>query len=151
MPGVRTSSNHNPNFYWDPGPAISRPQLVAMARCPFLLPTKQLWVWIRTSSRFFSLLLSLWTVFRSNPSSVKEWISQMELAVMSRAKYYKNWPGVDQLTYWACQWRSSWCRRERWSPSRRRCPRRRGWRGRERAWCGGRWNPGMILISNSAK
>ena len=37
---------------------------------------------------FFSLLLSSWTVLRSNPS--KQWISQMQLAVTSRAKCYKK-------------------------------------------------------------
>ena len=27
---------------------------------------------------------------RLNPSNAKQWISQMQLAVMSRARYYKN-------------------------------------------------------------
>ena len=40
--------------------------------------------------RFFSLLLSLWTVLRLNPSSAMQWISQMQSAVMSTAKYYKK-------------------------------------------------------------
>ena len=40
---------------------------------------------------FFSLLLSSWTVLRSNPSSTKQWISQMLLLVAtSGAKYYKK-------------------------------------------------------------
>ena len=39
---------------------------------------------------FFSLLLSLWTVLRLNPSSAKQWISQMQLAVTFRAKCYKK-------------------------------------------------------------
>ena len=39
---------------------------------------------------FFPLLLSLWTVLRSNPSSAKKQISQMRLAVTSRANHYKN-------------------------------------------------------------
>ena len=39
---------------------------------------------------FFSLLLSFWTVLRSNPPSAKQWISQMQLAVTSGAKYHKN-------------------------------------------------------------
>ena len=39
---------------------------------------------------FFSLPLSLWTVLRTNPSSAKQWISQMLLAVTYRAKYYKK-------------------------------------------------------------
>ena len=44
--------------------------------------------WLR--QYFFSFLLSLWTVLRSNPSSAKQWILQMQLAVMSRAKNYKQ-------------------------------------------------------------
>ena len=40
--------------------------------------------------RFFSLLLSWWTVLRSNPSSAEQWISQIHLEVMSRAKHYKK-------------------------------------------------------------
>ena len=43
----------------------------------------------RLGQDFFSLLLSLWTVLRSNPSNAKQWISQMQLAVTSAAKYYK--------------------------------------------------------------
>ena len=39
---------------------------------------------------FFSLLLSLWTVLRLNPSSAKQWILQMQLVVTSRDKYYKT-------------------------------------------------------------
>ena len=39
---------------------------------------------------FFSLLLSLWAVLRSNPPSAKQWISQMQLAMTFRAKYYKK-------------------------------------------------------------
>ena len=39
---------------------------------------------------FFSLLLSWWTVLRSNQYSAKQWISQMQLAVTSRAEYYKK-------------------------------------------------------------
>ena len=38
----------------------------------------------------FSLLLSLLTELRLNPSSAKQWISQMQLASVSRAKYYKK-------------------------------------------------------------
>ena len=37
---------------------------------------------------FFSLLLILRAVLRSKPSSAKQWILQMQLAVTSRAKYY---------------------------------------------------------------
>ena len=37
---------------------------------------------------FFSLLLSWWTVLRLNPSSAKQWISQIQSAVTSRAKHY---------------------------------------------------------------
>ena len=33
----------------------------------------------------FSLLFSLWTVSKSNPSSAKQWISQMQIAVTSRS------------------------------------------------------------------
>ena len=36
---------------------------------------------------FFSLLLSLRTVLRSNPSSAMQWISQVQLAVTSKAKH----------------------------------------------------------------
>ena len=39
---------------------------------------------------FLSLLLSLRTVLRSNPSGAKQCISQMQLAVTSRTKYYKK-------------------------------------------------------------
>ena len=39
---------------------------------------------------FFSILLSWWTVLRSNPSSAKKWISQMQLGVTSRATNYKK-------------------------------------------------------------
>ena len=39
---------------------------------------------------FSSLPLSLWTVLRSNHSSAKQWILQMQLAVTSRAKYFKK-------------------------------------------------------------
>ena len=51
----------------------------------------------------FSLLLSLWTVLRSNPSSAKVWISQMQLAVTSRAKYSKKkWTNqASELSVWA--------------------------------------------------
>ena len=44
----------------------------------------------RLCQDFFSLLLSVSTVFRSNPSRAKQWISQMQLAVTSRAKNYKK-------------------------------------------------------------
>ena len=37
---------------------------------------------------FISLQLSWWTVLRLNPFSAKQWISQMQLAVTSSAKYY---------------------------------------------------------------
>ena len=37
-----------------------------------------------------SLLLSLRTVLRPNPSSAKQWISQMQLVVTSVAKYFKK-------------------------------------------------------------
>ena len=56
----------------------------------FLLPTQQPLVWIPARPKFFSLLLSLWTVMRSNPSSAMQWISQMQLPVTSWAKYYKK-------------------------------------------------------------
>ena len=39
---------------------------------------------------FLSILLSLWTALRSNKSSAKKWISQMEFAVTSRAEWYKK-------------------------------------------------------------
>ena len=44
----------------------------------------------RLSWDFFSLLLSLWTELRSHLSRAKQYISQMKLAVTSRAKYYKK-------------------------------------------------------------
>ena len=48
----------------------------------FLLPTNQPRVPIQAPPRFFRI-----TALRSNPSSTKQWISQMQLAVTSRAKY----------------------------------------------------------------
>ena len=39
--------------------------------------------WLRLD--FFSILLSWWTVLRSNSSSAMQWISQMQLAVTFRA------------------------------------------------------------------
>ena len=39
---------------------------------------------------FFSWLLSLWTVLRSNPSSAQQWILQMQFMVTSRPKYNKK-------------------------------------------------------------
>ena len=48
----------------------------------FLLPTNQPRVPIQAPPRFFRI-----TALRSNPSSAKQWISQMQLAVTSRAKY----------------------------------------------------------------
>ena len=45
---------------------------------------------IPAPSKLF-LLLSLWTALRSNLSSAKQWVSQMQLAVTSRAKYYKKY------------------------------------------------------------
>ena len=56
----------------------------------FLLATQQPRVWYQALQRFLSLLLSLWAVLRSNLSSAKQRISQMQLAMMSRAKYYKK-------------------------------------------------------------
>ena len=56
----------------------------------FLLATQQPRVWYQALQRFLSLLLSLWAVLRSNLSSAKQRISQMQLAVTSRAKYYKK-------------------------------------------------------------
>ena len=60
----------------------------------FLLPTHRPRVWISAdiflSDNFFSLLLSLWTVLRWSPSNAKQWISQMQLAVASRAWYSKK-------------------------------------------------------------
>ena len=52
----------------------------------FLLPTQQTWI----RQVFFSLLLSLWTVLRSDPSRAKQWILRMQLVVTSIAKYYKK-------------------------------------------------------------
>ena len=43
-----------------------------------------------SGSNFISLLLSSWTVLKLNPSCAKQWNSQMQLVVKSRAKYYKN-------------------------------------------------------------
>ena len=40
------------------------------------------------SRDFFSLLLSLWTVLWLNPSSAKQWILEMQLAMKSRARFY---------------------------------------------------------------
>ena len=42
---------------------------------------------------YFSLLLSSWTVLRTNPTSAMQWILQMQTAVTSvtsRVKYYKK-------------------------------------------------------------
>ena len=39
---------------------------------------------------FFSILLSWWRVLRSKPSSAKQWISQMQIAVTSRGEYFKK-------------------------------------------------------------
>ena len=50
------------------------------------LSTQQPWLKCRLRRDFFSLLLSLRIVLRSNPSSGKQWILQMQLAVRSRAK-----------------------------------------------------------------
>ena len=44
-----------------------------------------------TTKIYFSLLLSWWTVLRSNAASTKQLISQMQLAVTSIAKYYKKY------------------------------------------------------------
>ena len=44
----------------------------------------------RLYREFFSIVLSLWTLLRSNPASAKQWISQMQLVVASRARYYQN-------------------------------------------------------------
>ena len=44
--------------------------------------------WELSLWEFFSLLLCLWTALRWNPSSAKQWISQMELAGMSTARLY---------------------------------------------------------------
>ena len=51
----------------------------------FLLRTQQPWVQIPTLPRFF--LFSWWPVLRSNPSSANQPVSQMQLAVTSKAKY----------------------------------------------------------------
>ena len=50
---------------------------------------------------FFSLLLNLWTELRLNPSSAKQWISRMQLAVTG-AKYYKKRLALSTLIifYW---------------------------------------------------
>ena len=40
--------------------------------------------------RILFFMLSWWTVLRSNQSSPKEWISEMQLAVMSRVKYNRK-------------------------------------------------------------
>ena len=56
----------------------------------FLLPTLYPQVCIPAPPRFLSLLLSWWKVLRSNPSSAKQWISQLQLALTSRAKYHKK-------------------------------------------------------------
>ena len=57
----------------------------------FLPPTLQPLVWILAPPIFFLfILLSLWTALRLNPSSAKQWISQMQPAVMYRAKHYKK-------------------------------------------------------------
>ena len=55
-----------------------------------LLPTQQPRFESWLCPDFFSLHLSLWTALRSNPSSARQWISQMQLVVTSRAKYYKK-------------------------------------------------------------
>ena len=54
---------------------------------------------------FFSLLLSLWIVLRSNPSNAMQRISQMQLVVKSRARYYKKmfliaWNASDSSDDW---------------------------------------------------
>ena len=56
----------------------------------FLLSTQQPGFKSRHRQYYFSLLLSWWTVLRSSPSSAKQWISPMQLAVTSRAMYYKK-------------------------------------------------------------
>ena len=61
----------------------------------FLLHTQQPQVQIPAPPRFFSLQISLWTVLRSNPSMAKQWISQMQLVVTSKAKYYKKYLMVE--------------------------------------------------------
>ena len=53
-------------------------------------PPSRPWLEFRLYRDFFYLLLSLWIVFRSNLSSAQQWISQMQLAVTSRAKCYKK-------------------------------------------------------------
>ena len=57
----------------------------------FLLPNQLPRVRILAPSRFFSLLLSMWTVLILNPFSAKQLISQMQLhvAMTSRARNYK--------------------------------------------------------------
>ena len=44
-----------------------------------------------------SLLLSLLTVLRSRPSSAKQWISQMHLAVTSRALHNKKYFKIENV------------------------------------------------------
>ena len=56
----------------------------------FVLPTRQPRVRIQAPPDFLSILLSLWTVLRWGPFNAKQWISQMQLAVKCRAKYYKK-------------------------------------------------------------
>ena len=55
---------------------------------------------------FLSLLLSLWTELRSNPSIAKQSISQFQLAVTNRAKYYTKVSPAHAYT--EAVW--SWCR-----------------------------------------
>ena len=64
-----------------------------------------------TLREFFSLLISFWTVLRSNPSSAKQWISQMQLAVTSIARYFKkhfmmlsptDWTLKRTIRYYTC-------------------------------------------------
>ena len=60
----------------------------------------------RQCQDFLSLLLSLWTESRSNPSIAKQSISQFQLAVTNRAKYYKKVSPAHAYT--EVVW--SWCR-----------------------------------------
>ena len=55
------------------------------------------------SANIFSLLLILWTLLRLNTSSAKQCISQMQLAVMSRAKCYKKWTMKTDCQRLLCQ------------------------------------------------
>ena len=71
----------------------------------------------RLRQDFFSLLLSWWTVLRSNPSSAKQWISQMQLAVTSRAKYYKKMSWAKLAILLILLKKAFYCVLERW-PSR---------------------------------